>query len=172
MAFSAVQSKASERLLGANEVFDVGGMSPNAKARVINLVIPTVVANSTTATGLAIPAAMIAGMKVVGAQVTYFGTVPAQSGGTTTIQIDRIATDGTTATVIVALVTILTGLTANVAAALTLAATNPTAITAGQTIKASVIASNNTVQTSGADYGSLTLHLEPIEETVITVSQT
>ena len=109
---------------------------------------------------------LTSGFKILSAYVNFV-TLPACAGGTSTLAIDRIATDGSTATNIVAAADILSGYTAKVPVAQTLAATNPTAITAGQSILVTVTTSNNAVGT--ADVGaSVTLWCEAVEDDVIT----
>lgn len=82
-----------------------------------------------------------------------FSTVPAVSGGTATIQIDSIAVDGTTAVVVVTAVTILSGFTNGIPVNLTLAATNPTSLAQGTSLKVSIITSNNSVGTADVGFG-------------------
>lgn len=165
MADAAV--KFSEHGLAVNTRVDIAAVTPQLRRHEINVAVPSVVANSTTATGFAITRS--AGMKVAAAYLTWYGTVPAQSGGTTTIQVDAVAADGTTVVVIVTAVTILTGQTANVPLALTLAATNPTTLAQGTSVKISIITSNNTVQTSGAGYGFVTFTMELLPDTTPTL---
>lgn len=152
-------TKFSTNGLPAGTAIDVASASLNLRRRTVHKVIPTVVANTSTYTGFIVTKTS----KVTAVSICWYDTVPAESGGTVTIQVDAVAADGTTVVVIVTLVTILTGQTVNVPLALTLAATNPTTLASGTSIKVTVIASNNTVQTSGAGYGDIAVQLEPID---------
>lgn len=161
---AVTRNKFSSRQAGPGVAVDVLALSPQARRRQIDLnagQAALVVQNTskyltTTATY---------DMVIKGAYYNCV-TAPAVSGGTATLKIERIATDGSTATEVVASVTLLSGITGDVAEALTLAATNPTEITAGQTIKVTVATSNHSVGT--ADAGScISLLVEPVEDSVI-----
>lgn len=169
MAFTAYFAKFSKRVSAFIKV-DVDGASPQLKRREVTLSAsaPLVVQNASKY--LQHVCSTTSGEKVVGVYVT-FAVAPAQAGGTTTLSVRRCATDGTTFTTIVTAASILTGYTAFIPVAQTLAATNPTSITAGESIVVTVTASNDAVGT--ADVGAtVTLLLEPIEDTTISESQT
>ena len=166
MAGYGVRSKFSERQQGRGVVVDVFAASPQLRRVPVPLsaTAPLVVQNVSKYMTFTAPYAC----KLINAYVSFV-TLPACAGGTSTLAIDRIAVDGSTATNIVAATTILTGYTAKIAVAQTLAATNPTSIAAGETIQVTVTTSNNAVGT--ADVGAnVTMLLEPIEDTIITAT--
>lgn len=157
-------AKASQRVSSFIKA-DVGYLSPQARRQhvVLNATAPLVVQNVSKYMTMA--CGTTSGFKVIAAYVNFV-TLPACAGGTSTLAIDKIATDGSTATNIVAAATVLSGYTAKVPLAQTLAATNPTAITVGESILVTVTTSNNVVGT--ADVGaSVTLVIEPVEDTTI-----
>lgn len=107
------------------------------------------------------------GVKLVGVSYTQ-QTAPAVAGGTATVQVDVVASDGSTTVNLVAATSLL-GLTSKVALQLAMAAT-PT-IPTGSMILITVVTSNNSVGT--ADVGSsFTLGFEPVEDALITDSST
>ncbi len=93
------------------------------------------------------------------------------SSGTSTYAIDRYATDGTTKTNIVASTDCLTGFTAFIPVKQTLAATNPTTTLVGESIVVTLTTSNNSVTTAHIG-GSITFLIEPIEDAIISDSDT
>lgn len=155
-------AKGSEFFVPFGIRLDVASLSPIARRRQTPLAAP--VATQATATESIFPLA--AACKVVSAYLVYPGTVPAVSGGTATIKIEHIASDGSTAVSIVDAVTILSGFTTQIPVALTLASTNPTTMAAGGSILVTVTTSNNTVGAPGTG-GMLTLYLEPTEDSSI-----
>ena len=172
MAFSAIKNKASERVFGGQTVVDVPASSPNLHRMSINFtsIAPVVVANGSKYFSYLV--AQANGLSIKAILAGFLKTVPAQSGGTTTIQVDTIsAVDGTTTVNIVAATTLLTGFTAGIPVALTLAATNPAVIPFGDSILVTVTASNNSVGTADVGFG-LTLLYAAKEASVITVSET
>jgi len=160
------RSKFSEKQSRNLVAVDVLALSPRARRQVVPIVAPItlVVQNTSKTVAITSPSSC----KVVSAYV-QFSTVPAVAGGTATLKIERIATDGSTATSIVDAATILSGYSNNIAVAQTIAATNPTEITAGQTIRVTVTTSNNVVGTADVG-GTITLLVEPVEQTAITDS--
>ena len=145
--------------LGVGVAVDVNALSLNARRKVVTLAVPTPTRNSSTYTGFTVPA-QSKSLKVVGADLCFFGIVPA-GPSTATIQVDRIAVNGSSATVVVASLDILTGFTTKISNALTVAtATNPVA-SAGQTFMVTVTCSDQAVTATGS--GVLTLYLEPAD---------
>jgi len=160
----AIYNKASERVLGGQTLVDVDAASPQMKRFRIDLPLPALTQNASTfAYSIATTST---GFKIVGGYIGYGGVVPAQSGGTATYQIDRYNVAGDAATIVVAATTILTGIVTKVNNALTLAGTNPTSITAGQSILVTLTASNHTVGAPGTG-GQVTLLCEKIADPVI-----
>lgn len=163
---SRIRSKFSARQAGQAVAVDVLALSP--QARVFPIVLPAsaplVVQN--VSKYISLSSGLTSGFKVLSAYVN-FTTLPAASGGTSTLKIEKINTAGDTAVEIVAAADILSGYTAKVPKAQTIATTNPTAITAGESILVTVTTSNHTVGT--ADVGaSVTLWCEAVEDSVIT----
>lgn len=163
-----IRSKFSKRQAGQAVAVDVLALSPQARQRtiVLSATAPLVVQNASKYLSATCP--FTSGFKVVDAWVNFV-TLPVCSGGTSTLAIDKVATDGSTTTSIVAAADILSGYTAKVPKQQTLAAT--VTLTAGQSILVTVATSNNTVGT--ADVGaSVTLVVEPIEDDPISDSNT
>ena len=161
------RSKFSQRQAGQAVAVDVLALSPQARTFPIVLnaspAAPLVVTNSSQF--LTAVSGLTSGFKINSIYVN-FSVVPVVSGGTATLKVERIATDGSTATSIVAAADILSGYTANIPVAQTIAATNPSAITAGESVLVTVATSNNAVGT--ADKGaSVTLWCEAVEDAVI-----
>lgn len=165
-----IRSHFSRRQAGERVAVDVLALSPQARRFEVVLnaspAAPICVTNSTqyltfTATR---------SLRVISAYVNFV-VVPVVSGGTGTLAIDKVATDGSTTVSMVAAADILSGYTAKIPVAQTLAATNPTSITVGESIMVSVVISNNAVGTP--DKGaSITLLCEPVEDTVINDTNT
>lgn len=107
-----------------------------------------------------------AGLRVVGMSVVFPSVVPACSGGTSTIQLDAVASDGSTTTNIVAATDLLTGFTTKIANKMTLAATNPATVPVGSYLVVSVITNNNAVGAAGLGGGFL-IGVEQVEDTII-----
>lgn len=165
---SRVRSKFSKRQAGQAVAVDVLALSPQARTFLVVLnaspAAPWVVQNTTKTLSFTSPTT--SGFKILAAYQNFV-TAPVVSGGTSTLAVDRVAVDGSTATVIVTAATILSGYTAKIPVALTLAATNPAAITAGQSVLVSIVTSDHTVGT--ADTGaSITFLCENVEDDVIT----
>ena len=162
-----IRTKFSERQAGERVAVNVLALSPQARRSHIVLNVspaaPLVVINSTQK--LTFTSASTSGFKIIAVYVNFVAA-PAVSGGTSTLGISRIAVDGSTATVIVTAATILAGYTARTPVVQTLAASNPTAITAGESVEVAIVTSNNTVGT--ADTGaSVTFLVEAVEDAVI-----
>ncbi len=161
---TVTRSKFSERQAGRAVAVDVLALSPQARRDILTAPAgqaALVVQNTTKY--LSIPIAITC--RVINAYLNFV-TAPAASGGTATIQIDHVAVDGSTTTNIVASVTILSGFTAKIPVALTLAATNPSSCAAGGSFLVTVVTSNHTVGT--ADAGAcVSLGVEAVEDTVI-----
>ncbi len=165
---AVTRAKASTHLLGGNVAVDVLGMSPQARAQTLTSPVnphPIVVQNTTQT--FAIP--VTHNCKVLNGYV-MFTTVPAVSGGTSTVQVDYVASDGSTTTNIVAAQTIL-GLTNKVPSAFTIAATNPTSCAAGGSFLFTVATSNNTVGTADVG-GQVALGIERVEDAIISDTNT
>lgn len=156
------QAKFSETNLPAGNRVDVGSLSPQARRYDVLIPAPQATQNATTEWALPLTRAV----KLISAYLLYPGVVPAVSGGTCTLKIEHIESDGSTAVTIVTAVTILSGITTQIPVALTLAATNPTSMAAGGSIMVSVVTSNHAPGAAGVN-GSLTLTLEPVEDTAI-----
>lgn len=161
------RSKFSNRQAGQGVAVDVLALSPQARRSYVVLnaspAAPLCVQN--TSQFLTFTSCSTAGFKIIAAYVN-FTVVPVCAGGTSTLAIERIATDGSTATSIVAAADILAGYTAKIPVAQTIAATNPAAITAGESVLVTIATSNNVVGT--ADKGaSVTLLIEQVEDAVI-----
>lgn len=153
-------SKASKRVFNATTRTDVDALSPQARYRVIVLDSNSamVVQNASRILTCTVPFDC-----VINAVWFNFQTIPVQAGGTATAGLSHVATDGSTATVIVTAATVLTGYTARVAKAQTLAATNPTEIVAGTTLELTVSASNDAVGTADVGF-SATIRVTPVED--------
>lgn len=168
------RSKFSERQAGKNVAVNVHAQSP--QARMIPIVLDSSAAMVVQASTKYMTCAPVqnpsstSGFRVVGAALS-FQTAPAVAGGTATIQVDAIASDGSTTTNIVPSTSIL-GLTSKVATQLALAAAqvadsnNGIAIPVGATILVTVTTSNNSVGTADVGFG-LTIGIEPVEDTII-----
>lgn len=159
------RSRFSVRQAGSRVAVDVKALSPQARRYEMTLTSSGVMVVQNASRYMQAVVNSTAGVKVVGAYVT-FAVVPAQSGGTATLSVRRCAVDGSTFTDIVTAATVLTGYTAFIPVVSTLAAANPSAITVGQSIVVTVTASNNAVGTNDSGC-TVTLLLEPIEDTVI-----
>jgi hypothetical protein len=146
---------------------DVLALSPQARTFPVVLnaspAAPLVVQN--TAKTLTFASGLTSGFKINSIYVN-FEIVPVVSGGTSTLKVERIATDGSTATSVVAAADILSGYTAKIPVAQTLAAANPTAITAGESVMVTITTSNHSVGTADAG-ASVTLWCEAVEDSVI-----
>lgn len=160
-----IRNKFSKRQAGYGVAVDVLALSPQARTFpiVLNATAPLVV--QATSKYVTMASGLTSGFKIISAYVNFV-TLPVCSGGTSTLAIDKIATDGSTATNIVAAADILSGYTAKVPKVQTIAATNPSAILAGESVMVTVTTSNNAVGT--ADVGaSITLWCEAVEDDVI-----
>lgn len=157
-----VYNKASERVLGGQTLVDVPAASPQLRRYPVVIPVPQATQNATTETVFALARAV----KIVAIYLVYPGVVPACAGGTSTIKVEHIAADGSTAVSIVGATDILTGFTTQIPVALTLAATNPTTMAGGGSVMASVVTNNNAVGAAGVA-GALTFLVEPIEDTTI-----
>lgn len=160
---AVTRNKFSNRQAGPGVAVDVLALSPQARRHLLVLGAgQAAMTVQNTTKELSYTAAF--DHKIVSIYVNQV-TAQAMASGTSAMTIDRVATDGTTDTAVVASATVL-GKTANVAYAPTLAATNPAEITAGQTVRLRITTSNNTVDT--ADEGwSATFLLEAVEDAVI-----
>lgn len=159
------RSKASVRLDAGQMAQDVASLSPQARRYEMTFTSSGVMVVQNASRYMQAVVNSASGLRVVGGYVT-FAVVPAQSGGTTTLSVRRCATDGSTFTNIVTAATILTGYTAFIPVVCSLAATNPTAITVGQSIIVTVTASNDSVGTNDSGC-TVTLLCEPVEDGVI-----
>lgn len=161
---AVTRGRFSKHQQGRGVAVDVYALSPQARANRINLTsgAPLVVQASTKYLCYTEPST--SGITVLGAYVT-FAVAPVVSGGTSTLAITKYDTNGSTTTTIVTAATILSGYTAFIPVAQTLAATGIT-VTAGQSIVVTVTTSNNSVGT--ADVGAaVTLLVESVEDTII-----
>jgi hypothetical protein len=158
-------SKSSERLLNGQERVDVAALSPAARTQYIDMDatgnVP-VVQNTTKVVARAI---LTYALTVTGGSIVYT-TIPVCAGGTATLQIDYVASDGATTTNIVAATSIL-GMTNKVPLALTLATTNPASCAAGGSLLYTVVTSNNAVGTADVG-GVITLAVQPVDPNPIT----
>lgn len=164
------RSKFSQRQAGQAVAVDVLALSPQARTFPIVLnaspAAPLCVQN--TSQFLTASCGLTSGFKINSIYVD-FAVVPAVSGGTATLKVEKYNTAGDTATSIVAAADILSGYTAHIPVAQTLAATNPSAITAGESVVVTVATSNHSVGTP--DKGaSVTLWCEAVEDSVISDS--
>ena len=159
---SRIRSKFSQRQAGQATAVDVLALSPQARRYAVPLKLPAPVNGTLTYTSMSIPVSC----KIVAAYMVY-QVLPVISGGTMTMLLDTVAVNGSTTVNIVASLDVLSGFTAKVPVALTLAATNPTALTAGGSIQLTITSSAN-APTADTGQGSLTLLLENIEDGVIT----
>lgn len=167
---AVTRSKASKHLLTGNMAVDVLGASPQLRQFEVNLTTSGTMCVNGATKYLQCVSGTTSGIKVTAAYVT-FAVAPVMASGTSTLGIDRVATDGSTSTVIVTAASVLSGYTAFIPVAQTLAATNPSAITAGQTIRVTVTTSSNTVDTADVNC-TVTLVCEHIEDTTISDSNT
>lgn len=162
-------NKATERTLGMFDSIDVPGASPKLRRQFcLTLDSPNFTQN-TTVQGTAIPhgiygSAGTAVLRVLGAQVV-FTTVPAVAGGTATINIQKIANDGSTKTPLATATTALSR-TNGVVFDLTALATALT-VNGDETLNVVTVTSNNAVGTQQVG-GKITIYAEPIEDTTIT----
>lgn len=153
-------AKASQRFFNATTRMDVGALSPQARrfSMVLDSNTATVVRNTARVLTLTVPFDCL-----ISAVYVNFQTIPVMAAGTSTLGIKHVATDGSTETVIVTAASVLSGYTARVAKAQTLAGTNPSEITAGTTVEVTVTTSDHAVGT--ADVGtSITFVCEPVED--------
>lgn len=165
MPSTVTRSKFSERQQGGNVAVNVQAASPQLRRFEVVLTTSAAMVVQNTSKYLQFTSCTTSGIKVISAYVT-FAVAPAQAGGTSTLSVRRCATDGTTFTDIVTAASVLSGYTAFIPVAQTIAAANPSAITIGQSIVVTVTASNDTVGT--ADSGiSVTLLCEHVEDTII-----
>lgn len=163
MAFTAYFAKASERL-SAFIKGDVAFESPQCRKRALYMATPTCTQATTTYGNqkpLGQPLQVQSGYCV-------FRTAPIVSGGTATLLIEYIASDGTTATTIVAATTVLSK-TDLVPFALTIAVS--TTLAEGGSFRISITTSNNSVGTAPVG-GEVVLTCYPVEDSAITESQT
>lgn len=159
-------AKASKRLSAFLKA-DTDFLSPQARRRhvVLNASPAAPLCVQNTSQYLTFTSGTTSGFKIVAIYVNFV-VAPVVSGGTATLAVDVVDTNGSTTTSVVAAADILSGYTAKIPVAQTLAATNPTAITAGQSVMVTVATSNNSVGT--ADKGaSVTFVIEPVEDTTI-----
>ena len=160
-----IRTKASQRggVLGVGGIIDVDACSNALKRQVqVTVTLPATTQNQTT-NSVVIPVPHANGLRFVRAYYVY-GTAPAVSGGTCTVQVQKLATDGTTATALDAAVSALSK-TNNVAFAGGAAVSGVT-VSQGETVRVQCVTSNNTVGTPAAN-GVAWLLFEPIEATVI-----
>lgn len=162
-------NKATERTLGMFDSVDVTGASPKLRRQFAIVLDSPNFTQNTTVQGTAIPhgiygSAGTAVLRVLSAQVV-FTTVPAVAGGTATINIQKVANDGTTKTALATATTAL-GRTNGVVFDLTALATALT-VNGDETISVVTVTSNNAVGTQQAG-GKITINAEPIEDSVIT----
>lgn len=169
---ATVRNKFSKRQQGYHVAVDVLALSPQARTFPVVLnaspAAPLVVQN--TSKTLTFASGLTSGFKINSIYVN-FEVVPVVSGGTSTLKVERIDTDGSTATSIVAAADILSGYSAKVPKAQTIAATNPAAITAGQSVMVTITTSNHAVGTADAG-ASVTLWCEAVEDSVISDTDT
>ena len=161
----AVKSKASARggVLGANGIIDVDACSNALKQQSdVSVALPATTQNTTTNSTL-IPIVAPNGVKFIAAAFVY-GTAPAVAGGTCTLQVQKVGTDGTTVTNLNATVSAL-GRTNN-GGFVGGAAVSGITVAQGECIRVQCVTSNNAVGTAGAN-GWANILLEPIEATVV-----
>lgn len=158
-------AKASERVLNGTTRVDIAAASPQLRRFEITLSSSAAMVVNGVTNYLCHTSASTSGLKVIAAYVTC-AVAPAVGGGTSTLSIKRYLVGGTSDADIVAAATILSGYTAFIPVLQTLAAANPAAITAGQSIVVTVTTSANVVGT--ADSGlSVTLLVEHVEDSPI-----
>lgn len=161
-------TKASERLLPHDMRVDVAALSDNAVRFTVPLTANAAMVVQNASRYLTYNVCHPDGIKVVGIYWGFSQTVPAQAGGTATVKVETLdKADGTTATSIMDALTVLSGVSAGIPLAGTLASTNPTSVAAGSVIRAVVAADNNAVGTADVGFG-LTLLCEAVEPTTIT----
>ena len=164
----ATMTKATDRQLGTGVSVDVTAASPKLRRQFAIVLDSPNFTQNTTVQGTAVPhgiygAAGTAVLRVIGAQCV-FGTAPAVSGGTATINIQKIANDGTTKTAL-ATATSALGQTANVVFDLTALAT-PLTVNGDEVLNVVSVTSNNAVGTQQVG-GKITVYAEPIEDATI-----
>lgn len=160
-----VKIAASQRggVLGSNGIIDVGAATNALKRQVeITVTLPATTQNQTT-NSVAVPVPHANGLRFVRASYAY-GTAPAVSGGTCTLQVQKLASDGTTATALDDTVSALSR--TNNAGFAGGAAVSGVTVAQHETVRVQCVTSNNVVGTPAAN-GVATLLFEPIEATVI-----
>lgn len=163
----------SKRQAGRGVAVDTASLSPQARLQYFTHTsnVGPVITNSTQLWAFPVcqsssDGGTSAGIKVVGMSVVFPGVVPAVTSVTSTIQLDAVASDGSTTTVIVAAVTLLSGFTSKESVQMTLAATNPAVVPVGSILLVSIITGNNTVTAAGVG-GGFSIAYENVEDAII-----
>jgi hypothetical protein len=164
---AVIRSKFSERQAGAKVAIDVLAMSPQARLHAWHLAATSClpVVQNTTKT-LLMPVA--ADLKVTSVYIGYT-TIPICAGGTAVLEVDYVAVDGSTTTIIGTMSVL--ALSSKIPAAMTLAATNPAKCAAGGSLVFTMTTSNNAVGTADVG-GGLAIGIERVEAAVISDTNT